>query len=127
MTEFEITDVIIREAIHVHKELGPGLLEEVYKKCLTYRLKKAGLIAITEVPIPVVFEEVRLDCGYRADIIAENRILVELKCVDGLTPIHKAIVLTQLKFANLKVGLLFNFHELILKNGIKRILNDYYT
>jgi len=126
MKEYEITDIIIREAIYVHKTLGPGLLEEVYKQCLAYRLRKAGLMVRTEVPIPVVFEDVRMDCGYRADIMVENKILVELKCADCLTDIHKAIVVTHLKFADLKVGLLFNFHALVLKDGMKRILNNYY-
>jgi len=125
MTEYEITNIIIREAIYVHRTLGPGLLEEVYKQCLLYRLRKAGLSATAEVPIPVVFEEVKMECGYRADIIVEHKVLVELKCDDCLTPIHKAIVLTHRKFAGLKVGLLFNFHELMLKNGMKRILNGY--
>ena|SRR5436853_7137379 len=125
MTEFEITKIVIREAIYVHRALGPGLLEEVYKQCLLYRLRKGGLIAIAETPIPVVFEEVRQDCGYRADIIVENKVLVELKCAECLTPTHKAIVFTHIKFAKLKVGLLFN-HALVLKDGMKRILNNYY-
>ena len=125
MTEFEITNIIIREAIYVHRTLGPGLLEEVYKQCLAHRLRTAGLGTRTEVPIPVVFENVGMDCGYRADILVENKVLVELKCAERLTETHKAIVLTHLKFSELKVGLLFNFHEFILKNGMKRILNGY--
>jgi len=125
MTEFEITKIVIREAIYVHRALGPGLLEEVYKQCLLYRLRKGGLIAIAETPIPVVFEEVRQDWGYRADIIVENKVLVELKCAECLTATHKAIVFTHIKFAKLKVGLLFN-HALVLKDGMKRILNNYY-
>ncbi len=126
MTEYEITNIIIREAIYVHRKLGPGLLEEVYKQCLVYRLRKAGLTALAEVPVPVVFEEIRMDIGYRADIIVENKVLVELKCAECLTEIHKSIVVTHLKFSKLKVGLLFNFHALILKDGMKRILNNYY-
>ena len=126
MTEFEITNIIIREAIYVHRSLGPGLLEEVYKQCLAYRLRKAGLEVLTEIPVPVVFEEITMERGYRADIIAENKVLVELKCAECLTPTHKYIVQTHLRFAKLKVGLLFNFHEIVLKNGMKRVLNNYY-
>jgi len=126
MKEFEITEVIIREAIYIHRTLGPGLLEEVYKKCLAYRLKETGFSVTTESPIPVWFEQVKMDVGYRADIIVENKVLIELKCAEALTEVHKSIVLTHLKFSGLKVGLLFNFHALILKDGMKRLLNNYY-
>src|SRR5437868_3972222 len=125
MKEFEITEVIIREAIYIHRTLGPGLLEEVYKKCLAYRLKETGFSVTTESPIPVWFEQVKMDVGYRADIIVENKVLIELKCAEALTEVHKSIVLTHLKFSGLKVGLLFNFHALILKDGMKRLLNNY--
>ena len=126
MKEYEITDIIIREAIFVHRTLGPGLLEQVYKQCLVHRLIKSGLNVKKEVPIPVFFEEIKMECGYRADIIVENKVLIELKCDKALTDQHKAITLTYLKFANLNVGLLFNFHAFLLKNDIKRILNNYY-
>ena len=126
MTEFEINSVIVGEAIFVHRILGPGLLEEVYKQCLAYRLRDAGLGIRIEVPVPVVFEGMSMDCGYRADIIVENKVLIELKCTECLTDIHKAIVVTYLKFSNLKFGLLFNFQEFSLKNGMERICNNYY-
>jgi GxxExxY protein len=123
-SENDLSNIIIREAIHVHKSLGPGLLESVYEACLYHRLIKAGLSAVTEKAIPVVFEGVRLECGYRADIIVENKVIVEIKAVDTLNDVHKAQVLTYLKLTNLKLGLLMNFNVLYLKEGIKRIVNN---
>jgi GxxExxY protein len=124
MTENELSNIIIGEAIYIHKVLGPGLLESVYKECLYYRLIKRGLNVTKEQPIPLVFEDVRLDCGYRADLVVDEKIVIEAKCVDGLNDIHKAQTLTHLKFLKIKLGLLINFKVVLLKDGIKRIVNN---
>jgi len=124
MTENELATIVIGEAIDIHKKPGPGLLEKVYVECLYYRLVKRGLNVVKEKPIPVVFEEVKMDCGYRADLIIENKLIVEAKTVDALADIHLAITLTYLKFANCKLGLLINFNVVLLKNGIKRVVNN---
>lgn len=123
-TENDLSNIVIGEAIHVHKTLGPGLLESVYESCLFHRLVKAGLNVRQEQPIPVVFEEVKLECGYRADIIVEGKLIIEVKAVEALNDIHKAQVLTYLRLTNIKLGLLMNFNVLYLKEGIKRIVNN---
>ncbi len=123
MTENELATVVIGEAIHVHRTLGPGLLEKVYVECLTYRLKSRGLMIELEKPIPVIFENTKLDCGFRADIIVEGKLLIEVKAIDLIADIHKAITLTYLTFSNHKLGLLINFNVKLLKDGIKRIVN----
>lgn len=123
-TENELSNIIIGEAIHVHKSLGPGLLESVYVHCLYHRLMKSGLNVAREVAIPVVFEGERLECGYRADLIVEQKLIIEVKAIEALTDVHKAQVLTYLKLAEKKLGLLINFNVLFLKDGIKRIVNN---
>ena len=123
-TENELSNIIIGEAIYIHKTLGPGLLESVYKECLYYRLLKKELNVIKERAIPLVFEEIKMECGYRADLIVENKVIVEIKCVDVLADIHKAQVLTYLRLTNLKLGLLINFNVVLLKDGIRRIVNN---
>lgn len=123
-TENDLSNIIIGEAIHVHKTLGPGLLESIYESCLFHRLSKTGLHIEREQPIPVVFEDVKLECGYRADIIVENKVIIEIKAVESLNDIHKAQVLTYLRLTNIKLGLLMNFNVLFLKDGIKRIVNN---
>lgn len=123
-TENDLSNIVIGEAIHIHKTLGPGLLESVYENCLYYRLIKSGLYVKQQHPIPVVFEEMKLECGYRADLIVENKVIIEIKAVEALNDIHKAQVLTYLKLSNLKLGLLMNFNVLYLKNGLKRIVNN---
>ena len=123
-TENELSNIIIREAIHVHRSLGPGLLESVYESCLFYRLTKSEVNIIREQAIPVIFEKVRLECGYRADIIVENKVIIEVKAVEALNDIHKAQVLTYFRLTGLKLGLLMNFNVLYLKDGIKRIVNN---
>jgi GxxExxY protein len=121
--EFEnLSKEIIGAAIEVHKFLGPGLLESAYEECLCYELGNRGLKYERQKPIPVVYKEIKLECGYRVDIIIENKILVELKSVDAINPIHEAIVLTYLKFSTIRVGLLINFNVTQLKNGIKRFV-----
>jgi len=123
MTEDEIANKVIGIAIEVHKSLGPGLLESAYKECLLYKIKQAGIVAEKEKPIPLIFEEVRLDCGYRIDILVENKVVIEVKSVDALNDVHLAQTLTYLKLGNFKLGLLMNFNVLALKTGIRRVVN----
>jgi GxxExxY protein len=122
----EITEIIIGCAIKVHKALGPGLLESAYQECLFYELKKTALKIEKEKPLPIIYEEVRLDCGYRVDLMVEDRIIVELKSVDELNDVHLAQVLTYLKLADCKIGLLINFNVTQLTKGIKRVINNFY-
>lgn len=125
MEDNEITEKIIGCAIKVHKALGPGLLESAYQSCLYYELVKSGLSVEKEKPLPLVYEEVKLDCDYRMDLVIEKRIVVEVKSMDALTDIHLAQVLTYLKLNNSRFGLLINFNVLKLKDGIKRVVNGY--
>ncbi|TAE47960.1 MAG: GxxExxY protein [Bacteroidetes bacterium] len=118
----EITGIIVDRAIHIHKALGPGLLESVYKACLLYELEKAGLSVIEEKPMPLVYESVHLDIGYRIDLLVENRVIVEIKSVEALNDVHMAQVLTYLKLSGCKIGLLINFNVALLKDGIRRII-----
>ena len=122
--EFEnnsLTDAIIGAAISVHRELGPGLLESVYEKCLAFELADQGFSATTQQEILVSYKNLTFDCGFRADLIVENKVLVELKSIDQLLPVHTAQVLTYLKLSNLQTGLLINFNVPLLKSGIKRL------
>lgn len=114
--------IVIGEAIEIHKALGPGLLEKVYTECLYYRLMKRGIFTEKERPIPVVFEEVRMDCGYRADLLVEHKLIVESKSVDAIADIHIAKTLTYLKFSECRLGLIINFNVTVLKNGIRRVV-----
>ena len=115
-----LTKEVINCAIKVHKALGPGLLESAYEECLSYELNKSGLMIRRQVPVPIVYEEVKLECGYRIDILVEETLILELKSVEALAPIHEAQILTYMKFANKKIGLLMNFNCTLLKNGLKR-------
>ena len=123
MTENEIAHKIIGAALDVYKKLRPGLLESAYKESLDYKLNQIGLCTEKEKPIPLVFEKVKLDCGYRIDILVENKVVIELKSVEALNDVHLAQTLTYLKLGNFKLGLLINFNVSLLKNGIKRIIN----
>ena len=125
MTEEAIIKIVLDEAFHVHKKIGPGMLESVYKTCLAYRLQKRGLLLETEKPVPVFFEEVKMDCGYRADILVEKQVIVETKSIVGIGPLQVAQVLTYLRFLGLRYGLILNFDVLLLKDGIRRVLNGY--
>jgi len=116
----DITGKIIGCAIEVHKSLGPGLLESAYEECLAYELEQMGLKIERQVPVPVVYKDVKLNCGYRIDILVENCVIIELKSVDVLAPIHDAQILTYMKFAHKNTGLLINFNVTVLKNGVKR-------
>lgn len=124
MTENELSNKVIGLAIEVHSALGPGLLENAYKECLYYKLMKAGFNVQKEKPIPLVFEEVKLECGYRADILVENKLIIEIKAVEALNDVHLAQTLTYLKVGNYQLGLLMNFNVVLLKNGIKRVVNQ---
>lgn len=123
MTENEISGKIIGFAIEVHSKLGPGLLENAYKECLFYKLQNSGLWVEKEKPMPLIFESVFMECGYRVDLLVENRVVVEIKSVEGLNDIHLAQVLTYLKVGDFKLGLLINFNVLYLKDGIRRVVN----
>ncbi|MEO8211496.1 MAG: GxxExxY protein [bacterium] len=123
MTEDELSNKVIGIAIEVHNKLGPGLLENVYKECLYYKILKSGLHVEKEKAIPVVFEEVKLDCGYRLDLLVENKLVIEIKSVQALNEIYLAQTLTHLRLGNYKLGLLINFNVKLLKDGIKRVVN----
>jgi len=125
MKENQITDKIIHCAIKVHSRLGPGLLESAYKECLFYELIKSGLKVEKEKAIPLVYDDVKLDCGYRIDLFVEDSIVVELKAVEVLHDIHLAQTLTYLKLTKTRIGLLINFNVLKLKHGLKRVINGY--
>jgi GxxExxY protein len=118
----EITRNIIGAAIEVHKQLGPGLLESAYEECPTYELQQKGYQAERQKAVPIVYKEIKLDYGYRIDILVENKVLIELKSVDAIAPVHEAQILTYMKFSDIKIGLLINFNVTVLKNGIKRFV-----
>jgi len=118
----EITKIIIGKAIEVHSILGPGLLESAYQECLYYELKNVGLDVKREVTQPIIYKELKLDNAYRIDLLVENNIVIELKHVEKLMEKHEAQVLTYLKFGKYKIGLLINFNEKLLKNGIRRFI-----
>jgi GxxExxY protein len=122
MERNDITGKIIGCAIEVHKKLGPGLLESAYEECLTFELNRIGLASRRQVPTPVVYKDIRLDCGYRIDLLVEDTVVVELKSVDELCPVHPAQVLTYLRFSKRKIGLLINFKVKSLKEGIRRFV-----
>ena len=123
MTENEIANRVIGLAIEVHTALGPGLLESAYQECLLYKIGKSGLKVEKEKPMPLIFEEVKLECGYRIDLLVENKFVIEVKSVEALNDIHLAQTLTYMKLGNYKLGLLINFNVALLKNGIKRVIN----
>jgi GxxExxY protein len=117
----DLTEAIIGSAITVHRELGPGLLESVYEKCLAFELADRGLSVTTQEEIPVRYKNLTFDCSFRADLIVENKVLLELKSIDQLSPIHTSQVITYLKLTGLRTALLINFNVQILKTGLKRI------
>jgi GxxExxY protein len=125
MTDEEIIKITLDEAFYIHKSIGPGMLESVYQTCLAYRLRERGLFVETEKPVPVIFEEIKLECGYIADIVVERRIIVETKSIEVFAPIHVAQLLTQLIFLILRLVLLLNFNTVYLKDVIKRVANGY--
>lgn len=124
MTENEISKVIFDSALKVHKNLGPGLLESAYEACLFYELQKSGLNVVKQKPLPLVYEEVKLEIGYRLDLLVENKVIIEVKAVEALNDVHLAQVLTYLKLSECKLGLLINFNVALIKNGIRRVVNN---
>lgn len=123
MTENEIAKIVLDCAIKVHRKLGPGLLESAYCECLCYELYKAGLFVEKEKPMPFVYDEITLAIGYRADIVIENKFIVEIKTVEDIKSIHLAQLLTYLRLADYKLGMLINFNTTLIKNGVRRIIN----
>ena len=123
MDENEISKIVFESALKIHKVLGPGLLESAYEECLFYELKKYDLKVEKQKQLPLIYEEVRLDVGYRIDIIIEDKFIVEVKSVEALTDVHLAQLLTYLRLSNCKLGLLINFNVSLLKNGVKRVIN----
>ena len=119
----KITEAIIGAAIEVHRALGPGLLESAYVACLVYELIQRGYKVFTEVPLPLVYKGVKLECGYRLDLLVNDKVIVEVKSVDRLAPIHDAQIISYLKISGHKVGLLINFNVTMVKNGVKRFVN----
>jgi GxxExxY protein len=120
----EISGRIITAALKVHTAIGPGVLESVYQTCLLHDLKKAGLAVQAQTALPVVYDGLHLDSGYRIDLLVEDTVIIELKCVETLLPIHKAQLLTYLRLANKPLGLLLNFNVVHLREGIKRVINN---
>lgn len=125
MSMKELTAGIIGAALEVHRRLGPGLLESAYRKCLAYELRKRGYHVAEEFPVPLIYDDLHLECGFRADLIVNELVIVELKAKEKLHRIDKAQLLSHLRLLNLNVGLLMNFHELLLKDGIRRIVNKF--
>jgi GxxExxY protein len=124
MTENELSKIVFDAALKVHQNLGPGLLESAYEECLFYELNKTGLFVQKQKPLPLIYEDVKLEVGYRVDIMLENKLIVEVKAVDAFNDVHLAQVLTYLKLSNCKLGMLINFNVALIKNGIKRVVNN---
>ncbi len=123
MEENKITEKIIGAAIEAHRTLGPGLLESAYQECLFYELRSLGLSVKKEVTLPIIYKEIKLNHGYRIDLLVDDKIVIELKTVESFTDVHFAQILTYLKLGEYPLGLLINFHTKLLKNGIKRFIN----
>jgi len=121
----QITSGIISAAITVHRALGPGLLESAYEACLARELQMRGFQVERQRPVPVFYGTIKLDCGFRADLVVNNTVVVELKCKEALDPVDEAQLLSHLRLLDLRIGLLINFHVVLLKNGIKRMVNNY--
>ncbi len=120
----ELTEKILGAAMKVHSVLGPGLLESAYEKCLLFELHRTGLKAIYQVELPIIYENLKIDAGYRIDLLVEDRVIVELKTVEKILPIHNAQILSYLKLSKIRIGLLLNFNVMHLKDGITRVVND---
>ena len=124
MTENEIGKIVVDAAIAVHRALGPGLLESVYEVVLAHALEKRGLRVKRQVPVPIVFDGIKFDEGFRADLIVEDKVIVELKSVEKVIPVHKKQLLTYLRLADKRLGLLINFGSLLIRDGISRVVNN---
>lgn len=126
MTENEISKIVFECALKVHKTLGPGLLESAYEECMFYELKKSNLRVEKQKALPLIYEEVKLDVGYRIDIIVEDKFIVEIKSVETLNDIHLAQLLTYLRLSDCRLGLLINFNVKLLKEGVRRVVMEYF-
>ncbi len=124
MNENELSFKIIGIALELHKNIGPGLLESTYENALAYDLRENGLLVQQQVPMPFIYKEVKMDIGYRLDLLVENKLIIEIKSVENLAPVHYAQLLTYLKLSDLKLGLLINFNSKLLKDGIHRLVNN---
>jgi len=118
----DLTERVIGLAIDVHRHLGPGLLESAYEECLCFELAQAGIEHRRQVPLPVIYKDVRLECGYRIDIVVRQEVIIEVKAIERILPVHDAQILTYLRLSGLKVGLLLNFNSVVLKNGLRRFV-----
>jgi GxxExxY protein len=125
MSPNEVSGQVVNAAMKVHTALGPGLLESAYEACLVYELRTRGLWVETQVPLPIVYEGVRVEAGYRLDLLVEHLVIVELKAVEGISPVHIAQLLSYLKLSGKPIGLLINFHVAHLKDGIRRLVNQF--
>jgi GxxExxY protein len=125
MPKSDLTPEIIGAAIRIHRKLGPGLLESAYQACLAFELERNGFQVQRQKPVPLVYEMVKLECGFRADLVVEGKVAVELKCKEALHPVDEAQLLSHLRLLNIPVGLLINFHVVLLKDGIRRMVNNY--
>jgi GxxExxY protein len=123
MTENEIAKIIVDAAYQIHVRLGPGLLESVYETVLAYEVKKRGLNVVRQVPVPVIYDDLEFEEGFRADLIVEGRVIIELKSVESIQPVHKKQLLTYLRLTDRRLGLLINFGDTLIKDGISRIAN----
>ena len=123
MTENELSKIVLDLGMKVHKTLGPGLLESVYEECLFYEIKKYGLSVDKQKALPLIYEDIKLDAGYRVDLWVEKKLIIEIKSVEALNDLHLAQTLTYLKLSDCKLGLLMNFNTILFKNGIRRVLN----
>jgi GxxExxY protein len=122
----DLTAQIIGAAIEIHRNLGPGLLESAYEACLAHELEQLGLLVQRQKPVPLVYHDVKLECGFRADLVVNSQVVVEIKCKEFLHPVDEAQLLSHLRLLNLQVGLLINFHVALLRDGIKRMVNNYH-
>jgi GxxExxY protein len=125
MTENELAKGMFELGLKVHRELGPGLLEGVYEECMFHEIMEAGFFAERQKPIPVVYKGIKMDTGFRADIVVEGKLILELKSVEALNEVHLAVMLTYLKFSGCKLGLIMNFHTTLFKSGVKRVISGY--
>ena len=125
MHKADLTPEVIGAAIKIHRKLGPGLLESAYEACLAYELEKLGLRVERQKAVPLIYDTVKLDCGFRADLVVQGAVAVELKCKEVLHPVDEAQLLSHLRLLNLPIGLLINFHVTLLRSGIKRMVNNY--
>ncbi len=118
----ELTEQIIGLAIEVHRHLGPGLLESAYEECLCSELRQAGIEHHRQVPLPIVYKDVRLNCGYRMDIVVRQKVIIEIKAIERILPLHEAQILTYLRLSGLRIALLMNFNSVVLKDGLRRLV-----